>query len=386
MVSSPEPRIDWNALRDQMPVARRWAYFDHAAVAPLSLPAQTAINAWTTDSAENGDTNWLTWSARVAECRESAARLLAADADEVALVPNTTAGINLVAEGLDWRPGDNVVLSADEFPSNQYPWLNVASRGVAARRVEPGEGGIVSIDRLLAACDQRTRVVAVSWVGYAHGWRHNVYELVARVHERGALVFLDAIQGLGMFPLDVQQAPVDFLAADGHKWLLGPEGAGVFYVRREHLDRLRPIGVGWNSVVQGSDYGRIEPEWKPSAARYEGGTYNVPGFVGLGASLDLLQGFGPTAIGMRLLQVTADARERLRRIGAEVVGPDEDAHRSGIVAFEMPDEPCLVVRRRCLARGVVLSCRAGRIRISPHAYTSTDDLDRLIEAIGSSEH
>jgi cysteine desulfurase/selenocysteine lyase len=376
----PSTKPDWNAFRRQMPVAERYAYFDHAAVAPLSAPAQAAVRAWLDDSAQCGDLHWLDWAARLEQTRQSAARLVGADPDEIALAPNTTAGINWVAEGLDWRPGDNVVLPADEFPSNQYPWLNLASRGVEARRVEPVDGH-VSLEALLAACDDRTRVVAVSWVGYAHGWRHDLDALVDAIHRRGPLVFLDAIQGLGVFPLDVTRTPVDFWAADGHKWLLGPEGAGLFYARRERLDQLRPVGVGWNSVVQGGDFSRIDPRWKPSAARYEGGTYNMGGLVGLGASLDLLLEYGPVAIGERLLSITAEARERLRQAGATVHGPDDDASRSGIVAFDWRDEPPTVVRRRCLERGVVLSCRAGRIRISPHAYTDSSDLDRLLAAL-----
>ncbi len=380
---TPSPGPDWTAFRRQMPVAERYAYFDHAAVAPLSAPARDAMQAWLDDSTEHGDAHWLDWAARLEQTRQSAARLVNADPAEIALLPNTTAGINLVAEGLDWRPGDNVVLPADEFPSNQYPWLNLAARGVEVRRVEP-DGDHVSLAQLLAACDDRTRVVAVSWVGYAHGWRHDLDTLVDAVHRRGPLVFLDAIQGLGVFPLDVKQTPVDFWAADGHKWLLGPEGAGLFYVRRELLDQLRPIGVGWNSVVQGGDFSRIDPRWKPTAARYEGGTYNMGGQIGLGASLDLLLDYGPTAIGERLLMYTAEVRERLRSVGATVVGSDEPASRSGIVAFSWGDEPCLAVRRRCLDRGVVLSCRGGRIRISPHAYNDASDLDRLIAALEAS--
>ena len=173
------------------------------------------------------------------------------------------------------------------------------------------EGGRVPLEALLDACDARTRIVSVSWVGYASGWRIDLDRLVEAVHARGALLFLDAIQGLGVFPLDVRRTPVDFLAADGHKWLLGPEGAGIFYLRREHLDLLRPLGVGWNSVAHDRDFTRIELNFKDTAERYEGGTMNVAGFIGLNASLELLLRHGQQAISRRVLEITDLACERL---------------------------------------------------------------------------
>jgi selenocysteine lyase/cysteine desulfurase len=258
-----------------MPASGQWAYFDHAAVSPLTLPAAAALSAWTENILANGDTNWLDSHRAVEQTRATAARLIGADTHEIALVPNTTVGLNLVAEGLDWRPGDNVVTLADEFPSNVYPWMNLGPRGVETRRVETDASGRVDLARLAAACDARTRVVAVSWVGYATGFRHDVERIAEIAHDRSALFVLDAIQGLGVFPLDVSKTPIDALAAGGQKWLLSPEGAGIAYIRREHLDRLRPFGLGSHSVVHESDYTRIELNLKPSAARYEGGAQNM---------------------------------------------------------------------------------------------------------------
>jgi selenocysteine lyase/cysteine desulfurase len=371
----------WARFRAQMPVAQGWAYFDHAAVAPLCQGARKAMAQCIDDATENGDANSTRWANRLEEVRGFGAELLAADPAEVALVRNTTEGINFVAEGFPWREGDNVVTPADEFPSNQYPWINLAARGVETRRVKSDEGR-VSLDALAAACDERTRLIAVSWVGYASGWRSDVDALVELAHRRGAYLFLDAIQGLGAFPLDAHRSGVDFLSADGHKWLLGPEGAGLFYLRREHLDLLRPMGVGWHSVVHSGDFNRIELTLRPSASRYEGGTYNVAGLVGMGASLELLREFGPVAIGKRLLEITDLTCRRLEGIGARITSHRErPEHSSGIVSFELPQVDPLAVRKACLARGVVLSCRAGRLRVSPHAYTNDDDIERLVAAL-----
>ncbi|MCA9268200.1 MAG: aminotransferase class V-fold PLP-dependent enzyme, partial [Planctomycetales bacterium] len=307
-----------------------------------------------------------------------------AQADEIALVPNTTAGIGFVAEGLPWQPGENVVIAANEFPSNQYPWLNLASRGVEVRRVAPRGTAIEPAD-VAAACDDRTRIVALSWVGYATGWRIDPAEMAAVAHARGALFLLDAIQGLGVFPLDVQATGVDFFAADGHKWMLGPEGAGLLFVRADRLELLRPVGVGWNSVVAAHDFAHIEARWRPAASRYEGGSQNMVGFHGLGASLDLLAelGLGPSdsPLADAVLDAAAHAADRLRGIGAEIHSPTDDAHRSGIVAFSFPQRDPQALRAACLEKQVALACRDGRLRISPHAYNNTDDVDRLMEAL-----
>ncbi len=379
---SEHPSIDWGDFRRQMPVTQRWAYLDHAAVAPITQPAQIAMQNWASDAVLEGDTAYTPWMDKVERARAVAAEMIGADADEIALVRNTTEGINFVSEGFPWQRGDNVVLRDDEFPSNQYPWLQLADRGVQTRRV-PVSNGQLDLDRLADACDDRTRIVSVSWVTFSHGWRHDVDQLAEIAHRRGALLFLDAIQGLGVLPLDVKRTPVDFLAADGHKWLLGPEGAGVFFLRKEHLSRLRPMGIGWNSVAHCHDFGRIELTLKDTAARYEGGSPNTAGLLGLGASLQLLADLGADAISRRLIELTDLACERLEAVGAIVRSDRHGPNKSGIVAFEFPGRDPQALRERCLSRGVVLSCRGGRLRISPHAYNDASDIDRLIEALAA---
>jgi cysteine desulfurase/selenocysteine lyase len=374
-------------LRAAMPVARRWAYFDHAAVGAISEPARAALVEWAEQAAREGDTVWLSWARRIEEIRAVAARMIGAASDEIALVKNTTDGISIVAEGFPWQPGDNVVTLANEFPSNQYPWMNLAARGVETRRVEvdaPGEDGVigrVDLERIAAACDRRTRMIAVSWVGYASGYRLDLDAVARLAHAVGVRLFVDAIQGLGVFPVDVAQTPIDYLAADGHKWLLGPEGAGLLYVRRERLDELRAIGVGWHSVAQGSDFTNINLTLKPSAQRFEGGSQNMPGMLALGASLELLasltEEFGKDAIARRVVAVADAACECLREGGAQVVSDRTAEHASGIVSFAVPGQDAEPLRRKATEAGIALSCRAGRLRISPHAYNDASDIERL---------
>ena len=379
--SQSTSETSWEAFRRQMPIAERFAYFDHAAVAPLPRTAHAAISHWVEEAATLGDTVWPTWSKRVEECRTLAAQMLNADTAEVALVHSTSEGIGLVAEGYPWRQGDNVVTLDNEFPSNQYPWLNLASRGVETRRVPAEQGGRIDLAKLDAAINDRTRILSVSWVGYVSGWRADLDELVALAKRRGVLLFVDAIQGLGVFPLDVKQTPIDFLAADGHKWMLGPEGAGLFYLQREHLDLLRPIGVGWHSVAHASDYSRIELNYKPSAARYEGGTQNMVGFLGLAESLELLVGAGQAAIGERILATTDLLCERLQAAGAELYTLREGDRRSGIVSCEFPGRDSLAIKQQLLRAGVVSSARGGKLRFATHCYNNEADIERLIAAL-----
>jgi selenocysteine lyase/cysteine desulfurase len=367
-----------------MPITSRWAYFDHAAVAPLPQPAREAIGQWLAEAAEEGDTVWPRWAQRMEALRKSAAEMIGAEPAEIALVPNTTAGITHVAEGMPWQAGDNVVTLANEFPSNIYPWMNLASRGVETRLV-PVDDGRVDLGRIEQAIDAKTRIVTISWVGYASGWRIDPAEVAALAHRNGSILFLDAIQGLGVFPLDVKASGIDFLAADGHKWMLGPEGAGLLYIRREHLDRLRPMNCGWHSVLAGSRYDLIEFKLKPAAVRYEGGSQNMVGFTGLAASLELLRasGVGPSAspVADRVLEIADYAAAKLRELGLPLASPHDGSHRSGIVTFLTPDAEPQTVRQALLQAGIAVACRGGGIRLSPHGYAIEAEIDRLIEAL-----
>ena len=374
------PADPWNYFRSQMPVAGHWAYFNHAAVAPISLPAHQAAVRWSSLASDDGGTAWAEWNQGIQACRLAAARLLGADAREVALLPNTTQGIGLVAAGLPWREGDNVVFLADEFPSNQYPWLSLAEQRVEARRL-PTDHGRFELGALDALCDARTRLVAVSWIGYSTGFRCNPAAVAEIAHRHGALFFLDAIQGLGAFPLEVHAAEVDFLAADGHKWMLGPEGAGIFYVRHDLLETLRTANLGWNSVVHDQDFTKIELNLKPAAERFEGGTLNTCGFLALSASLNLLLELGIERIATRILDYTDRACEQLADAGAVIVSHRQGDQRSGILSFDVPGVDPLMVRRHCLAANISLSYRAGRLRISPHAYNNDDDMARLCDVL-----
>lgn len=368
-----------------MPVTERWTMLDHAAVGPLTERAHQRIARWLHQAWQDGDALWMEWQQQFEACRTLAASLIHAEREEIGLVPNTSFGINMIAEGFPWQPGDNVVLPAGEFPSNVYPWLHLADRGVEVRQV-PLDGVRVCPNRIAEACDARTRIVSASWVGFVSGYRLDPAELAAVAHDCGALFFLDAIQGMGVFPLDVKQSGVDFLAADGHKWLLGPEGAGILYIRRELLSLIRPINVGWNSVAQGNDYSRVELNIRQAASRYESGTQNMAGFLGLLGSLETLEEFGlgpqASAIASRVIGLSDHLYGLLEKAGYPCLADrSQESVKSGILAFDVPGEDPVALKKRLHEAGVVVSARGGRLRAATHAFNNEADLERLVETI-----
>jgi selenocysteine lyase/cysteine desulfurase len=375
--------IDWDELRRrEFPVTRSWVYLDHAAVAPLPRRSAAMIREWADEQERNGVIHWPQWEEKLERIRDGVAAFIGADRDEIAFVNSTTHGIGIIAEGFPWRDGDSVVIPAEEYPSNIYPWMNLASRGVSVRLVPTREGRICPED-LAGAIDGTTRVLAISHVEFSSGFRNDLDLLAELCHGRGVALFVDAIQGLGPLTIDVRRTPIDFLAADGHKWLLGPEGAGLLYVRRDWIERLRPIGVGWHSVVGSYNSPEIDFQLKPGAQRWEGGSFNMPGIQAFGASLGLLRELGAEAVSRRILDRAAEVRELAAEAGWRVTGSRRPEDLSGIVAIEHDDLPPGEAAARLRRQGIAASARRGRLRFSPHVYNDQDDLTRLGEALRS---
>ncbi len=266
----------------EFPIVNQWNFLNHAAVAPISARAAAALETYARDASCHA---YLTgqWYAKADEARARAARLMSATAEEIAFVKNTSEGLAFVANGLEWKAGDEVLGTAVEYPANVYPWMNLARLGVKHVRV-PERNGRIDLDEFLSAVTLRTRMVALSHVQYASGFRSDLGRIGAFCRERGILFCVDAIQSLGILPVDVRAMNIDFLSADGHKWLLGPEGCGVFFCRRELIPSLRPE-VGWLNVVNALDYGNYDFTLRDDAKRFECGSYNIPGILALNASL-----------------------------------------------------------------------------------------------------
>jgi cysteine desulfurase/selenocysteine lyase len=367
-------------IRAQFPITRRFNFLDHAGVAPLSLPAAEALIAYAREQSESsyvGGTLYRT----LEHVRQAAARLIHAHADEITFIKNTCEGINWVANGIPWVTGDNVVSTGMEFPANVYPWLNLEQRGVHLRSV-PEEDGRIPFDRLAARIDQRTRIVAVSAVQWSNGFRMDLVRLGELCQERGVLLFVDAIQALGVHPIDVRAMNIDFLAADGHKWLCGPEGAGIFYCRRELLGHLRPTEIGYLGMKHHWDSPERKIDFRDDARRFDSGAYNVGGICALGASLDLLLEVGIDEIQWQVKQLTDLLVDGLHRKGWRVHSPRSAAEWSGIVSFssDKHDLPALQKHLREEFK-IVLALRQGRLRASPHFYNSREEIEQVIAAL-----
>ncbi|HEY4596147.1 MAG TPA: aminotransferase class V-fold PLP-dependent enzyme [Thermoanaerobaculia bacterium] len=370
-------------LRDeQLPVTRECVYLNHAGVGPLTRRATARMAEMAGNTSLAGDRLWQERIDEAERVRGLAARLLGARAPhEVAFVENTSTALSLVAEGLDWKPGDNVVGAAFEFPSNVYPWMSLAARGVEYRQAEERDGRI-DPEELLSLIDDRTRMLALSWVQYASGFRSDLARLGAACRERDVLFVVDVIQGLGALALDVEQAQVDVAAASAHKWLLGPEGIGLLYVSDRVVERLRPVRSGWRSVrdrLQWTDY---DLTWSEGAGRFESGTLNVYGIAALGGSLEILLEVGAAEIEARVLALTSLAARGLADLGMAVVSSRSRGETSSIVTAVPAGRTAGDLVRELNGRDIVVAARAGRLRIAPHFYNTAEEIERCLEEVG----
>jgi selenocysteine lyase/cysteine desulfurase len=374
--------MSWERTRSFFPVTRTLAYLNHAGVAPISTRVAEALARYSAEASERGAFDYArSFDAEVERVRGRAARLLGAHGDEIAFAKNTSEGLGLVAAGLDWQRGDRIVTCDLEYPSNVYPWWSLRPRGVETVMLRSRDGSlpIESVEEALR--HPRTRLLSLSSVEFGSGARNDLAALGRLCRERGVLFCVDAIQSLGCFPLDVGECHVDFLAADGHKWLLSVEGCGLFFCRRALLEGLTPRVVGWRSVSNNLDFDRYHLELQPGAGRFEEGTPNTPGIFALGAAIDLLLELGVEAVGQRVLELTDMLCEGLAARGAAIASPRGPGQASGIVAFRLPDEAPGRTAARLRAAGVFVVERRGCVRASPHFYNSPGDLERLLRAL-----
>jgi cysteine desulfurase / selenocysteine lyase len=367
-------------LDREFPVRKSLVYFNHAAVAPLPRRVAEALAAYNENVRDRGLADWRRWYAAIDKTREKAARFIGAQAAEIAFLPNTSWGLNLVARTFPWTPGDNVVSDDMEFPSNAYPWLSLEKLGVDCRLARSRDGRI-SLDDIAERVDARTRVVAVSWVAFHNGFVYPIEEIGRFCRERDLLFVIDAIQGLGVLPIDVEKASVDVLVADSHKWLLGAEGSAVFYVSERARDRVPPLFSGWWNVKHDRSYLDYALDFYSGARRYEPGTLPMANVAGLSAALDLLEEVGPDAIQARIFEVTRALGRSLAERRWRVATPEPS--RSGILSAAPPDADPRAVAKRLEARGIIITPREGFVRFSPHFYNDRAEVTRILEALDS---
>lgn len=366
----------WAAYRAEFPVTEKLIYLNHAAVAPLPRPAAKAMQHLAADALEYGSLHYSEWLETYDGLRAATARLISAEPAEIAIVKNTSEGIATVAMGLDWRPGDKVVAFREEFPANYYPWKRLEEKGIEVRWLSCGD----PLDKIDKAA-QGARLLAISFVQYLSGYRAGLEAIGEICHRRGCLFLVDAIQGLGAFPLDVRKARIHALAADGHKWLLGPEGCGVLYVRKDVQDAIEPVEFGWTNVAGYNDYSSRDMTLRSDAGRYECGTLNTIGCYGLRASIEFLLSVGLERIAPQVQALGDRIADGVTAKGYEVMGTRTPANGAGIVTFRKAGVDARLLVSQLRSAGIVAAPRQGWVRTSPHFYISPADIDALIEVL-----
>ncbi|MHB1157911.1 MAG: aminotransferase class V-fold PLP-dependent enzyme [Phycisphaerales bacterium] len=376
-----------DALRHAaFPVTAHQIYLAHAGICPLPAAARDAMIEYASaGSIANQETDAFVETAKLA--RKVAAQLIHCSPTEIALLGPTSLGLNLVALGLDWRPGDQVIYYADDYPANTYCWMNLASRGVQPLPLHtaPDQPGLITWSTLEPLLTDRTRLVSLATCNFLSGYRIDYADIGRRLHDRSILFCLDAIQTLGVFPMNVEH--VDFLAADSHKWLLGPLGAGIFYANHNHWPMLRPALLGSWNVVSPRFISQPAIDFMPGGRRFEPGALNAPGIVAMTAAIQLLLDLGIDNIAARLLQLRQYLVDQLLTLGFEpylsAACGLADTNHSAIVTVTHPTRDLKSLFDHLRRNNVFVSLRHNRagaplLRFSPHFYITETDLDRAV--------
>lgn len=387
LTSSAQPfsQEELTGLRAQFPITQRYVWLNHAGVAPCAFRVVRAVERNLVAYAEHCVTQGLAWEQRVEAVRALCARLIGAQAAEIAFVRNTSHGLGLIAEGFPFQPGDDVLCAvSEEYPSNVYPWQRLERKGVRVVPVSAPEGRI-EVDAFRQAGTPRTRLVTVSSVQYASGHRVDLASLGQLCREKGWFLCVDGIQSVGIMPLDVKACGVHFLAADSHKWMLGLAGVGFLYVDEALSARIEPVLVGWRSTTEAFNFDRCHLELKPDASRLEEGTPSYALVDGLGEAVSMLLEQGIERIWAHNGALCAHVQEGLLRQGASLVSPLERHRGGGAVLFKPRRvDPAAFTKTLEDAR-IIASCRRGAVRISPHLYNTLDELEQVLALLREAE-
>ncbi len=366
--------------RSEFGVTEQYVYLNHAAAGVLPASTVAAIEQFVRAHADKGVLGTFPYDLKMTEYRAKIGSFIGANGSEIATLLNTGSSANTVALGIDWRPGDEVILGDNEFPANVIPWLGLRRRGVDVR-VLPMRDEKLTPERLERELSPRTRVVAVSWVSYADGYRHDLAGLAMAAHEAGALLCVDAMQGLGVFPLDVATLGIDALYAGAGKWMLGLHGAAFLYVSPELGERLAVAMPGWRSLADMWDFHNYEQPFSPEALRFESGTPNLIGTLSLACAIELFERSGPQAIEEHVLALTDRLCEGLIALDADFSTLRGPSCSSGIVTFNIPGIDSMALGRALENQGIVTTNRTGGIRVSPHGYNTAEEIDVLLNAV-----
>ena len=372
---------DHNTYRSEFPITEQYAFMNHAAVSPLPTRVTDAVESLFREFSHYGIARYPHWEQRVREVRGLFAKLIHADVNEIAFVGSTSEGLSTVASGLQWKKGDTVLVPEADFPANIYPWMNLERQGVTVRFI-PKKEGKYSIKDIESVLSPRTRLISVSSVDFLSGFYCDLDALGEFCQKKGILFCVDAIQSLGLIPMDVKKLGVHFLTAGGHKWLLSTMGCGCLFISKDVNHLIHPDRVGWKSVGDEENFFRVHFNLKPDALRFEPGTMNVAGIYCLGAAIELLFEVGVKRIHKNVLTLTDILFHELEDRKVKIITPKERNERSGIVSFVPSSNPSLLWRH-FNENSIMVSLRDNFIRLSPHFYNNSEDVSRFLKVLDS---
>lgn len=369
-------------IRSLFPSLSKYAYLNSAAVSPIPTISIDAINRQLTDVSLNGSNNYNEWIATKNRARALIAEMLGVRAEQVAFMRNTSDGFAAVANGLTWKPGDNIVSFEQEFPANFYPWRMVRDRYGVELRLCPERNGRIDLEELIGMIDGNTRVVALSSVQYGSGFRADLERVGRAARNVDALFAVDIIQGLGQFGFDLEAQYVDIASGASHKWLCAPEGCGMLYVSDRARERVQPAFVGWISVMTPWDFADRDQPFQPNALAWESGTGTASLFYGLEQSLKLLNDTGLTKIEAHLAELSDMLCDSLAGKEYDMVSSRRQGEKSAIVCIKhRGGMDCNAIAKQLMEEDIVVSPRNAILRIAPHFYNNSDDIERLINAL-----
>ncbi|MDP8244008.1 MAG: aminotransferase class V-fold PLP-dependent enzyme [Candidatus Hinthialibacter antarcticus] len=370
--------MNLSGYRDQfIPVRDGRIFLNHAGVSPMSDRTAQAMKRAIDGFQGMTPEEWMTNEDGIARCRRALSSMLNVPESDLALTRNTTDGVNWVANGLSWNPGDRVVSINGEYPTNHYPWLRLQNKDVEFHLIEPIHNR-VTLDQIDDALTPNTRVLAVSWVQFVSGFRIDLEAVGALCAEKNVLFVVDVIQGMGALPLDLKKGRVSFASGGAQKWMIGPQGAGFFYCPKENLDLLEPVHVGADSVINHVPYLDYDFTLRPDARRFEYSTLPVIPLIGLGAAAELLLEVGMETVGERIKSLTDCLVGGLTAKGWICHSPRENNEWSGIVSFT---HPTITIQEACSRLATVRAFtmeREGMLRLAPHFYQTEDEMQKVI--------
>ena len=373
--------MDIESVRKEFPIKQKMIYFNNASIGPMSNQVISSITNFLNDVRDYGRLHYPEWCHYADTIiKGNIAKFIGADRSEIAFVKNTTEGILIVSNGLDWKPNDNVIIADIEYPSNVYCWMNLERKGVSIKWVRNRAGRIL-IEDIEELIDKNTRLISLSAVQFSNGYRIDLERLSHLCRKKKILLNLDAIQYLGALHIDLSKYHIDFLSAGGHKWLLGPIGTGIFYCNGDSMNTIHPHNVGYHSVDKPEDHLDYDLTFRPNAGRFEEALVNFPGIWGLHEAIKMFLELGTENVEKYIFNLVSHAIDGLKAKGYEIISPQGEKERSGILSFRHSTISSQEIYDNLVKNEINVAIRAGNLRMSPSIYNDHEEIERFLRIL-----